>query len=161
MLNFVLIPFFYGIVGNTTCSFEGALNFNLQTNYIYCLSKSGRLLSIKLIYARKTERNRTKGTKISYKFDVTNSGNHCGNGTLRNVFKAKIPKMVRIAISKTTKPWENVYEVNIERKLYMMQPIHPRCIIILYHKFRDSNEMFEKAFQKASIAEDEDAFVFL
>ena len=97
---------------------------------------------MQLTCAEKTERSHTKGTKIKYKFDVTNSGNHWGNGTLGNVYKGKIPEVLRIASSKTTKPFtkSNIYEVNSETKLYIMKPTHARCTIILYDKFRDSTK---------------------
>ena len=71
--------------------------------------------------------------------------------------------MVRIASSKKTKPWENVHDVNIETKLYIMKLIHASSSFIM------NFEIIKKPFQKASLTEastsksmeDEDAFVFL
>ena len=131
VLNFVQTPLFYVTVGKTTLQFEEASNFELQTNYIYCLSMWKVFVNAINLCWKNWTYSHTKGTKISYKFDVTNSGNHWGNGTLENVCKGKFPKMVRIASSKKTKPWENVHDVNIETKLYIMKLIHASSSFII------------------------------
>ena len=122
------------------CNLE-ELQTSIYKQITYTVSASGKFLSMQLICAENTERSHTKGTKIQYKFDVTNSGNDWGIGTLGSVHKIKIPEVVHIASSKTTKPFmkSNVYEVNIEIKLYIMKPIQAPCIIIILNdKFRDS-----------------------
>ena len=50
--------------------------------------------------------------------------------------------MVRIASSKKTKPWENVHDVNIETKLYIMKLIHASSSFII------NFETYQKAFPK-------------